>query len=188
MRLSPFLTCTALTLFTFAAPASAQEHAFGVSIGYPGSVGFVWQPAARIAVRPAITFRQSGSDAVEDLGDFESSSLATNISALVYLRPSSPLRVYLAPRYSFSRTSSTTSIEVPQFQFPLGTITTTTITSHRTIDEHGIAGLFGVEYRVGERFGVFGEVGVLYTRASLSSSSDNWAVGSTSGIGVAVYF
>jgi hypothetical protein len=188
MRLSPFLTCTALTLFTCAAPASAQEHPFGVSIGYPGSIGFLWQPAVRIAVRPSINFRQSGSGPLNDVGDFESSSSSTNISALLYLRPSSPLRLYLAPRYSFTRTSSTSSIQVPQLQFPPGTISSTTITSHRSVNEHGVAGLFGVEYRAGERFGVFGEVGVLHTRASLSSSSDNWAVGSTSGVGVAVYF
>ena len=125
---------------------------------------------------------------MDDVGDFESSSLSTTVSALFYVRPAGPLRVYLTPRYSFGHTSATTTIQVPQIQFPFGTITTTSFTTRRTTHEHGLAGLIGVEYRLGERFGVFGEVGLLYTRASLSGNTDNWAVGSTSGIGVTLYF
>ena len=188
MRVCPLLACWVLTLSAGTVPASAQDAAFGVTIGYPGSVGVQWQPASRLAVRPAVTFRTSGSDVDEDVGNIESSSLSTSISGLVYLRPAAPFRIYLSPRYSFNRTRSTISFEVPQIQFPLGTITTTTITTKRTTHEHGVAGLIGAEYRLGERFGVFGEVGVLYTRASLSSEADNWAVGSTSGVGVNLYF
>ena len=188
MRLSTLLACSCLSIFVSVTPASAQEPAFGVTIGYPGSVGVVWQPSARVALRPSLTFRNSGSDPANDVGDFESSSLSTTISALFYVRPAGPLRVYLTPRYSFGRTSSTTTIEVPQIQLPFGTFTTTTITTKRRTSEHGLAGLIGVEYRMGERFGVFGEVGLLYTRASLSSETDNWAVGSTSGVGVTLYF
>jgi len=188
MRLSSSLACAIVTIVALTVPAVAQEPTFGVAVGYPGSVGVVWQPASRIAVRPSITFRNSGSDPVDDVGDFESSSLSTTVSGLIYLRASSPLRVYVTPRYSFGRTSSTITLQVPQFQVPLGTITTTPITTKRTTHEHGLAGLVGAEYRLGERFGVFGEVGVLYTQASLSSETDNWAVGSTSGIGVTLYF
>jgi len=188
MRVYPLLACWVLITFAGTGSASAQDAAFGVTIGYPGSVGVQWQPASRLAVRPAVTFRNSGSDVDDDVGNIESSSLSTTISGLIYVRPSGPLRVYLTPRYSFGRTSSTITLEVPQFQFPLGTLTTTTITTKRTTHEHGVAGLIGAEYRLGEHFGVFGEVGVLYTRASLSSEADTWAVGSTSGIGVTLYF
>jgi hypothetical protein len=188
MRLSAFLACSSLAILVTVTPASAEEPSFGVTIGYPGSVGVVWQPSARIAVRPSFTFRNSGSDPMNDVGDFESSSLSSTVSALFYVRPAGPLRVYVTPRYSFGRTSATTTIQVPQIQLPFGTITTTSITTTRSTLEHGVAGLIGVEYRLAERFGVFGEVGLLYTRASLSSDTDNWAVGSTSGIGVTLYF
>ena len=188
MRLSSSLTCAIVTIFAFAVPAVAQERTFGVTVGYPGSVGVVWQPAGRVAIRPSITFRNSGSDPMDEAGDFESSSLSTTVGGLIYLRASAPLRLYLTPRYSFARTSSTITLQVPQLQFPLGTLTTTSVTTKRTTHEHGLALLVGAEYRLGDRFGVFGEVGVLYTRASLSSETDNWAVGSTSGIGVTLYF
>jgi hypothetical protein len=188
MRLFSSHACAVLIVLTFVSSAAGQARQFGVTVGYPGSVGVVWQPASHVAVRPSITFRNSGSDAADDVGNFESSSLSTTISALLYVRASSPLRLYVTPRYSFGRTSSTTTIEVPQLQFPFGTLTTTTFTTKRTTHEHGLAGLIGAEYRLGDRFGVFGEVGVLYTRASLSSAADNWAVGSTSGIGVTLYF
>ena len=90
MRVYPVLACWVLTMLAGTLPASAQDAAFGVTIGYPGSVGVQWQPVSRLAVRPAITFRNSGSDVDEDAGSIESSSLSTSISGLVYLRPAGP--------------------------------------------------------------------------------------------------
>jgi hypothetical protein len=188
MRLSLTLTCTAFIVLACAARAGAQEHALGVTIGYPGSLGVVWQPSSRIALRPGIAFRTSGSQPLNDLGHFQSWSFSADISGLIYLQPAGPLRMYVTPRYLYSRISSTSTIEVPQIQSPFGTLTTIPITTRRSTNEHGVAGLVGAEYRLGDRFGVFGEAGLLYTRASLLTNSSSWAVGSTSSVGVALYF
>src|SRR5688572_2936910 len=47
----------------------------------------------------------------------DNGSIPTTISGLLYVGPSAPLRLYISPRYSYSRTNvtSTVTIEVPSF-------------------------------------------------------------------------
>ena len=196
MRLLTISLSMALVLLTAAAPARAQDRRpFGVTIAFPGPIGVVWQPMERAAVRATVSFASNG---LED-GDSDGFSLGPSVSGLFYLQPSGPFRVYLSPRYSYSRSSTTSSIEVPSLSPPF-TITTVTVSTESKNRSHGGAGLVGVEYRLGERFAVFGEAGLQYSRSrssftrsgglplSIPSPSERWTFGSTGGVGVSVYF
>ena len=159
MRLLTISLSMALVLLTAAAPARAQDRRpFGVTIAFPGPIGVVWQPVERVAVRATVSFASNGVEEIGD-GDSDGFSLGTSVSGLFYLQLSGPFRIYLSPRYSYSRSSSTSSIEVPSLSPPV-TITTVTVSTESKNRSHGGAGLVGVEYRLGERFAVFGEAGL----------------------------
>jgi hypothetical protein len=59
-----------------------------------------------------------------------------------------------------------------------------------------VAGLFGAEYHVGDRFSVFGETGIDWERSTITGSSSTlinlrsreWSVSSTAGVGASLYF
>jgi hypothetical protein len=199
VHLSIVLLLAVSSLVLAATPARAQERNFALTMGYPGSVGVLWRPTKRFALRPAVTFRAANSDDDDDTSSSENGSISTTISGLIYVGASTPLRLYISPRYSYSRTSitSTVTIEVPSFPV-VGFPGSTLITSTRTIRgrRHGVAGLFGVEYYLGDRFSVFGETGIDWERSTMTGSSSplvslrsrEWSVSSTAGVGASLYF
>jgi opacity protein-like surface antigen len=191
-----------MTLVLLAATAAhAQEdRSFGVTMGYPGSIGVLWHATPRVAVRPALAFSHSGSDDTS-FNALDGSVLTASISGIIYLQPAGPFRMYMSPRYTYGRfrTSTSTSIDVPTLSPTLGLTTETiTISSKSKRHEHGGAGLVGAEYRPGDRFAVFGEAGLQYSRSSSDTTTGTlpigtdlptrWMVGTTGGVGVTVYF
>jgi hypothetical protein len=172
---------------------------WGLTIGYPGSFGVIYQPTQRLALRPDVTFGYSGSGTDSDTYSAHQWRLGTGISALIYLRPERPFRVYVSPSYSYRRVSQTSTqvTSVPSFDNGVFTITRRSIETTTHNNQHGIAGALGVEYRVTDDLGFFAEGGVQYRRLRLTTDgpsgfiTDGRTVGdvhSVGGVGVAVYF
>jgi hypothetical protein len=185
-----------------ATAAEAQERRFGLTLGAPSAVGIVWRVSDRVAIRPDFTFAVSSGEselaaASLILGEppspssTDGSSVAIGGSALFYLARWDALRTYLSPRVSFAQSTITSSSSAS--------------TGRTEGSGRGAAGLFGAEYVLGQRFGVFGEVGLSYSRTTtrheqkiqgvsqlpgslLSSTGKSTGVGMLNSVGVIFFF
>ncbi len=165
-----------------AATASAQDAGHvGLTAGYPASIGILWHLSERTAVRPEIsfTFNSSSSQSLVDATtDF--STFGTGISVLFFSPLRDNLKLYVAPRFGYSRTSGSTSI------------------TESTTDIYSISGSFGGHYALGREFALFGEAGLQYSHdsGSLTSSqllpiqtkSQGDIIGTRTAVGVVIYF
>jgi hypothetical protein len=183
--------------FASVASASAQDdRKVGLTIGYPSSVGVLWQAADRVAIRTDTTFSSSWTDAdtpdagaevLRFVGGSSSTSGRTfgvGVSVLVTVAQWERVRAYVAPRAAYLRSSFTSEFSLPllpagipgipgsPIRIPPATIETRTTTQT-------YSGSFGTQYRLADRFAAFGEVGVAYASsrspetASLVFSSES---------------
>lgn len=186
-----------LLLLSTAGTALAQnDRTVGLVMGVPVQVGLLWHATERVAVRPDVSFNWSSSESssdslLSDLGyggttSSSSTRVATGVSLLFYLTGAEDLRTYIAPRYSFSRSSSSSSTDLSVPGVPDGLL----LTSDSTHTSHSVGGLFGTSYSLGSRFTVFGEIGFDFSTLSsaLVGSSTSKSVGTRGGVGVVVYF
>ena len=168
--------------------AHAQDDPrVGLTMGYPTAVGVVLHITDRIAIRPELdvsrtTVTTDGTSTVFPNERDESTSrlIRPGISALIYLGRLEGLRTYVSPRFSYSsaKTSRSDDSAAPE--------TTTYLAS----------GSFGAEHRFSDRFAVFGELGIEYSRSSfnvtalptLSLSTRRTTVSARSGAGIVLYF
>lgn len=156
--------------------AVAQDRGqVGITIGYPASVGLLWHATDNVAIRPEFTFTGSTVDS----SDGTNWTLGTGISGLLFLRSRDSVRTYVSPRFTYSHSS----LSVPQ---------STGEDLSRSTNSWGVAGSFGAQYTPNARFGVYGEVGIGYSRAKVSAtsfsteaSSSSW--GTRAGVGVVFY-
>jgi hypothetical protein len=176
---------TAAVVVLVPSMAFAQERGdTGISMGYPSAISLVWHATDTIAIRPEITVTRNSSSAESSGIERESSSWATGVgaSALFYVTHDGNLRTYLSPRVAYSRTTSKTDAILPLEDTIENTTNSTTVT-----------GSFGAQYSVGERFSVFGEVGLAIVHSwsegfgSLTNTSAN-TFGTRSGAGIIFYF
>ena len=201
----------AITIGSVAPAASAQDDPkVGITMGYPASVGIIWQVNERIALRPEVTAtRASGESTSTSTISFvglggggsttttttvttnESWQVSTGLSALFYLSQHDALRTYVSPRWAYSRTSNSTTSGITE----LGNFGSTG-------SSHTVAGSFGAQYAPGRRFNVFGEVGLAFSRSTTAprdaptglgivtttSGAVSRNFGSRSGVGVILYF
>jgi len=151
-----------------ASSASAQDAgSFGVSMGHPTGVGVVWQITDRIAVRPELDLFIGGASTGVSLGfgdpsgAITSSSSSSNLhtigyglSALFTVYREENLSVYVAPQYLHFSTKSEHVQEYTIFGMPQRE------TTENSSSGHTVSGSLGARYRLGNRFGVFGEVGL----------------------------
>jgi opacity protein-like surface antigen len=158
--------------------AAAQERGdVGVFMGYP-SLGLVWHVSERVAIRPEISFSSTSTevDSSGGTGTSHNWNVKVGVSALLYLDDADRLRTYVAPQVTYTRTNGETS----------------SVLSSIVGNSYGLAGLFGAQYSLNDRFSMFGEVGLGYTHVSTSdligtaSKADNW--GTRTGVGVILYF
>ena len=182
MRIRNILLFLCSITIGVATAATAQEPKTGITMGYPASIGLLWHISDRVALRPEFSFTHTDSSS-ESLINDESNfwSLGTGVSVLFYSSVTDNLRTYLAPRFSYARTTGDTN------------------TTESTTDVYSIAGMFGAQYSLGRRFAAFGEVGFGYSRQSGSSTSTigavtnqvtnhGNAVATRTGAGVILYF
>ena len=187
MTLRIVSTVALVTLLCGVRTAHAQDNSrVGLVMGYPASIGVLWHVTDRIAIRPeidffrtSITFENSGSALLPANEDEDTSrAIRPGVSALFYLGPMEDLRTYVSPRFVF--------------------VSTGTSSSDQESSNYLVSGSFGAQYRLGTRFGVFGEIGIEYSRSetrfsvptpiSGTTTVRRTGVASRAGVGVILYF
>jgi hypothetical protein len=156
-----------LMLTLHAADASAQdERRVGIVMQTGSGIGAIWNATSKVAIRPEFSFSSSETDATPT-GFTETSvnGYTVGVSGLLYLHRWAALRAYVSPQYSYGH--STFESEAT-FSF-LGGPSVSSIEIETKTTSHGIAGFFGAQYTLHERFAAFAEVGVGYTRTESSS-------------------
>jgi putative salt-induced outer membrane protein YdiY len=172
-------TMTMLALLTPAAASAQEERNFGITMGFPASVGVFWKVSDAIAVRPEFRFSLTSENDDED-----ASLYGTGVTGLFYLGSADALRLYAAPRFTYERQN---------------TENRGNFTFESAANVYALSGLFGAQYLLGDRFLVYGEVGVRFGYASsqntvtgptFSTSSDSFGHtwGSTGGVGIVLLF
>ena len=142
--------------------ANAQSGTLGLSVGVPASMAVLWQPTAAVGIRPEFTFDlfDAESTSTSRLGTSQFSNdtrqVGVGVSALFQIYREENLLVYASPRYVFRRGHTDVVQDVPADIFASG--------SDRDIRGHSITGSLGARYGLGTRFGVFGELGIDYSR------------------------
>jgi hypothetical protein len=188
-----------IMVLAVSAVAHAQDDArFGVVIAYPGSIGAEWHVSERVALRPDFTFSFNGNESTNTISSpFATSSTSSSsgksigvgLSALFYVKRWDALRLFIAPRFGFIRATATTTNDNA---FPGGSgppeirnLNSTYVTS----------GSVGAQYRLGQRFALFGEVGAAYSDVESSTGfagavveTSGWSVSSRAGVGAVIYF
>jgi hypothetical protein len=181
--MTPRVALATMTVLALLAPATAraqEERNFGITMGFPPSIGAFWQMSDRMALRPEFNFA-----AVMDDDDDESWNYGVGVTTLIYIGANAPLRMYAAPRFVYQRVGS----EDPG----------NNLSFESSTNSYALSGLFGARYLLGDRFAVYGEAGVRVeyrsgtfqvTGAGFSSSSDSeqYGVGSTGGVGIVLLF
>ena len=163
--------------------ANAQDDPrVGVTMGYPTAVGVLWHVTERIAIRPEIDFARSVATTETTSTTIlppnerdEATTVRPGISALIYVTRREGLRTYVTPRFSYISTDSSSS-EIESSNYL-------------------VSGSIGAQHRLGDRFAIFGELGVEYARSTtrlsstfLSIETRRSTVGTRSGAGVVLYF
>lgn len=157
----------------------------GISMGYPGAIGLIYHVSDSVGVRPEFSFTKDTSSSSSFL-PVDTSGWATSIgaSALFYFGRRDEVRTYVAPRFAYSRISTTA----------VSTISGTVInTSGNHSDAYSGTGSFGAQYTPTRRFGIFGEVGLSYTRSTFQSGTTAFDVttkswGTRTAVGAILYF
>jgi hypothetical protein len=193
---------------TLAPPAQAQQAGdVGVTVGYPGAIGLVWQVTGGIAVRPDFSIVRTKADSTSSVilpvtlppgftitpstSTSKGWGSTTGVSVLFTVRTIDQLRLYLAPRVGYTHSTS----EITTSGGTIGIVPPVASTSENETTGWLVAGSFGADYRAHDRFAVFGEVGVQYqeqksksTFSSSRSEGDLTQVGLRSAVGVTIYF
>jgi hypothetical protein len=175
----------AIALFLFPTAAVAQEEGkIGITMGFPASVGLLWHATENLAVRPEFSFAWNSTET--GTVETDGTSFTTGASVLFYLRKWENLATYVSPRYSFSRSSSSTAASSGD--------------SERTSRSHLFSGSFGAQYWLGDRFSAFGELGLGYQRGRSESdlgvdlpietgfTSTSHSFATRSAVGIVFYF
>ena len=173
------LIATLSTVMFHASPALPQDSGrVGLVIGYPVSVGVIWQITDRIAVRPDIEFGGGSSKFDIGLGGGTSTTdswhVGIGVSALLYMGKWEGLRAYVSPRASYTHSSTTIESSAISITFPIPTPITIRSTTMTTGTSQWVSGSFGAQYSLHRKFSAFGEVGFGYrhgTSKSRTSSS-----------------
>src|SRR5262249_7962888 len=98
----------AFLMLLAASLASAQEKGqIGLGMGYPASVLFLWHGTARPPVRPETAFWAWGTATGSVRGGGWSSGVG--VSGLLYAGKWESLKTYVSPRFTYNRSSSTTT-------------------------------------------------------------------------------
>jgi hypothetical protein len=167
-----------VSLLTSRAAHAQEKGQTGLTMGYPASVGMVWQASDGFALRPEFSFGTTSIDS-SSAGLRDTTSLGVGLSGLFYVGRWESLSTYVSPRFVYNRLSIG----------PSGPSTES--------NTYSLTGSFGTQYAMNRRFGVFGEVGLGYSHGdqqfetgsipfTSTTTTDSWST--RTGIGVLVYF
>jgi|WetSurMetagenome_2_1015567.scaffolds.fasta_scaffold12043_2 hypothetical protein len=174
MRKALLLTALILTVFGTSLATAQDAPRLGVVAGYPASIGILWRTSDRVAIRPEVSFNTQWSDSTSGTGTtgtVSSSGTTTSVGAslLLYVIEHDGLRPYFSPRVAYARTSTTTDAA-----------SLSGSGSHATGNTYSLAASVGAEYGLGRRFGVFGELGLVYNHQSSNLTYSGASAGGTS--------
>src|SRR5262245_15712789 len=183
MRIRGLLLLACSMIVGLATTAKAQDSPrLGITMGYPASIGVLLHVSERVALRPEFSFTLTDSSSESIVNDETNFwSLGAGVSVLCYSSLTDNLRTYVAPRFSYNRTSGDSS------------------NTDSTTDIYTFAGMFGAQYSLGRRFAAFGEVGLSYARQNGTFTTSIGPVtthitnhanafGTRTGVGVVLYF
>lgn len=167
-----------LALLAAAPSAYAQDAPkLGFSMGYPAAIGVHIPVADVVTIRPEVSF--SATSVTDATIDTSSWNLGLSVSVLVALYRDDRLRTYIAPRLEYGRASTDSSSST--------VVLPTTLDSDR--NTWGGSGLFGAQYSLSSRFGVFGELGFGFSTTRLPApvgtprpSAQSWGTRTAVGI------
>jgi hypothetical protein len=200
MRPAVFIVTTALLLPR--AAAAQDTPRVGIVMGYPAQVGVLWRIADRVAIRPEVNWTRSTFETVTTSTFFngtgatttsvtttsQSNAIGTGVTALIDVSRRDALRTYVAPRIAYSRSRTSNDVSIPLTNVVPSPIETTTST-------YAVSGSLGAQYTMAKHFGIFGEVGVQYSRNTISpsappgrSDTTQTSTGLRSGAGVILFF
>jgi hypothetical protein len=137
----------------------------------PAAVGLLLRIGSTVALRPELSFgwTTGRTNPIPSLPagstyttEGNSKTLTVGVSAPLYVARWQQLRSYVVPRVAYSRTTGETST--------IGLPTGTSSTSRNTTRGVAGGGGVGVEYALGDRFAVFGEVGATFTSSKSKTS------------------
>lgn len=183
MRKLPVLAIFLCSLVCVRAASAQDTRSFGVTMGYPASIGVLWHLNEAVAVRPEFSFdffsseSENESPLATDTSQ-DGHSVSVGLSALFYVARWDMTRAYLVPRYAYGRTSS--SLEGPF-----------TILRDSKGNSHDVSMSFGAQHNLGDRFAIYGELGFAYERLTTDITTSELRTsrfGTRSGVGVVVYF
>jgi hypothetical protein len=158
-------------------PAAAQDAGdTGLTVSAPSAIGLIWHFSPKWAVRPEFAFGFGESDGEGSTLDLSTHSATLAGSALFYMGRWEKLQTYVSPRLSYSRSGSSIESGVDS-----------------SSDGWGVSGSFGAQYSLSERFAVFAEAGLGYSRATAENSlttldRTSWTFGTRTQIGATLYF
>ena len=178
----PVCAAVLTTILCTATSSFAQERRTGLVVSTGSAVGLVLPISERLAIRPEMSF--SVAEVESDRGsETETSAVTGAVSVLITLRRWDDLRTYVSPRLSFIRTTGTSVV----------TSGPTSNSFETTNTGSGIAGSFGADYRLGERFAIFGETGLTFSRQTSDSDfsaddSTSRSFGTRTAVGIVFFF
>jgi|KBSSwiStaDraftv2_1062776.scaffolds.fasta_scaffold947599_2 hypothetical protein len=196
----------AIAFMFLAHTASGQDTPkVGVTMGYPSSIGVIWHLTDGVAIRPEVSVAKSSGEFTTttsfsfggttttntSVSTTETWQVGAGFSALFYVSTHDALRTYVSPRWTYTRLSSDSSSSLPQ----------TGTAGHANF----VSASFGAQYALGRRFGVFGEIGLGFSRTvttptpstsslspgvsgSITGRSSSSTLGTRSAAGVVWYF
>jgi hypothetical protein len=195
------LACTLAAVLTSTGVAHAQEQGqIGITMGYPESIGVIYHVTDAVALRPEFLFRRTTLDGALD--ENATTSVGIGVSGLIYLSKRDALHTYVAPRFNYTRVSSEIETTFPSVPLDLINLlpsiglTIPPISIETTTTAKTVSGAFGAQYRLHDRFAIFGEVGLaygwtdrspLFERLDLDRSGPR-TIGTSTAVGVIIYF
>jgi hypothetical protein len=177
------------------AAAKPEKGRIGIDAAFNGTtlVGLTWHVGERLALRPAIAFLHSSDTSglsstplptsfTRDLSnDGSSSAYEAQLSLLYFLRKAGGLRPYLGATYYHTHSSgdSTRTETVVSPTTPPPTTVPEPLalpaTEKYRADTDGGRAFLGLQHGFGERFRIFGEMGLSFAKRSTTSTSNYFA-------------
>lgn len=219
------LVMTFVLAVTAVDAAAQQENKVGLVVGYPTSVGVLWRLSDRVAIRPEGSISWTSSEQQSQTAPVsfpgsgvplitytttthqhsDSVSAAVGASVLVTLTSAERFRMYLVPRVAMAVTRTSdryeTRTQVVSSTLPAGGVITglgdETRTSAWTSRAPSLSVGLGASTRAHERFELFAEIGVGYSRTrvptiqvaqAFSHESSTHGIALRSGVGATIFF
>ena len=156
--------------------AAAQESGqVGITMSYPSRLGLLWHVTERVALLPDVAFQRIVSGSVIGIwavGGPETTTrtstttweISPGINALIHLVAWDDVTTYVTAGWSHVRTSATRTDITTTTGASVGLPPSGTERQEFTWEGYETRGALGVRYVPRRHFGVFGEVGIEYSK------------------------